>query len=136
VIPSPSAGARVPAGALSTLGRGSVRVVELPRGSFGLPPVIPLEAVVLLDHAGVARAYLNRCRHLPVPLVVLRSKRPPIVESTDFLNPDGTALECRTHGAQFRLEDGLCIEGPCEGLPLYPLPLELDGDQLYLMAAA
>jgi nitrite reductase/ring-hydroxylating ferredoxin subunit len=121
---------------LSTLAAGTVRVVELPRGSFGLPQVIPLEALVLRDRDGLPRAYLNRCRHLPVPLVVLRPKRPPIVESTEFLSADGAALECRTHGAQFRLDDGMCIEGPCEGLPLYAIPLELEGDALYLLAAA
>jgi nitrite reductase/ring-hydroxylating ferredoxin subunit len=127
---------RIPAGALSTLVAGSVRVVELPRGSLGLPPVIPVEALVLRDQSGVPRAYLNRCRHLPVPLVVLRLKRPPIVDSSDFLSPDGAALECRTHGALYRLDDGMCFEGPCEGLGLFPIALEAEDDALYVIAAA
>jgi nitrite reductase/ring-hydroxylating ferredoxin subunit len=125
---------RVAAGTLSSLQPGEARVVPLPRGSFGAPAVIPLEALVVLDQAGVARAYLNRCRHLPVPLAVLWPPATTSYETRDPLSWDGQALECRTHGALYRLDDGMCFEGPCEGRALLPIELVLEGDALYLIA--
>jgi nitrite reductase/ring-hydroxylating ferredoxin subunit len=38
-------------------------------------------------------------------------------------------LVCGTHGATYRLRDGHCIEGPCEGLALERLKVRsVDGD--------
>lgn len=118
--------ARVAAGTLSTLQAGEARVVPLPRGSFGAPASIPLEALVLRDLLGTPRAYLNRCRHLPVPLDGA---------SRDFFSWDGQSLECKTHGALYRLDDGMCTDGPCEGEALFAVPLVIEGDALYLIAA-
>ena len=127
--------ARIEAGALSTLAPGTVRVVALPSGAFGAPPVITVEALVLLDQAGVPRAYLNRCRHLPIPLSFSRRASGALhVVSSDFLTPDGRALECRTHGALYRLDDGMCFEGPCQGRALLPIELSIELDALYLIA--
>ncbi len=117
---------RVAAGSLSELRAGEVRVVSLMNAVPRFPRGIPIEALVLRDAAGVPRAYLNRCRHLPIPLDGA---------SRDFLTPDAKLLECRTHGALYRLDDGMCVEGPCEGLALLPLELVVEGDELYLIAA-
>lgn len=87
--------------ASTDLVRGVVKVVDLAPELYGTPR----EAMVLRDRAGVARAYVNRCQHLPVPLDG---------GSRDFLGPDGVHLLCGTHGALYRPEDGLCVEGPCE----------------------
>lgn len=116
---------RVAAGSLAALAPGTVRVVPLPRGSFGLPPVIPVEALVLRDLLGAPRAYLNQCQHLPVPLDGA---------SREFLSADGRALECLTHGALYRLDDGVCFEGPCRGRALRAIELAVEGDALYLIA--
>ena len=37
---------------------------------------------------------------------------------------------CATHGAIFRVEDGVCLAGPCQGDQLTPLPLERRGEEL------
>jgi nitrite reductase/ring-hydroxylating ferredoxin subunit len=111
---------RVAAGAEATLGAGQVRPVPLPRGVGG----IPREALVVRDQSGVVRAYLNRCRHLPVPIDG---------GSRRFLSRDRQHLECGTHGARYRLEDGHCVAGPCAGSGLLAIPLELDAGTIYLL---
>lgn len=130
---------RIAAGALSTLEPGIVRIVPLPRGSFGAPPVVPIEALVVRDLSGAPRAYLNRCRHLPIPLSFIRPKGhadTPYEVSHEVLTRDNQALECKTHGARYRLDDGMCFEGPCTGRALLALELVVEEDALYLIAAA
>jgi len=111
---------RVHVGAADSIVSGTARLVALPRR----PSSPPSEAIVVRDATGVVRAYLNRCRHLPIPLDGA---------SREVLDAERTHLECRTHGALYRLEDGLCIDGPCEGLSLLALPLEERDGELYLL---
>lgn len=82
------------------------------------------QAIILRDESGKLQAYLNLCRHLPVPLDSLRG---------DVLSEDERFLECRTHGAQFALDTGLCVVGPCEGLPLHRLQLAENEDGLFVL---
>lgn len=79
----------------------------------------PREVLVLATPDGEPRAYVNECQHLPVPLDG---------GSREFMNRAGTHLMCGTHGALYRLEDGYCTEGPCEGGSLERLPLRIDAD--------
>ena len=111
---------RIDAGCRSQLRAGRVRLIQLPPQPNGLPQ----EAIVLLDAAGMLRAYVNRCQHLPIPLDG---------GSGRFLTDDGNFLLCGTHGARYRLEDGLCVEGPCGGRALEALELELQGDAIVLL---
>ena len=67
-----------------------------------------LEVVVVRKH-GALRAYVNSCPHQLTPLDTFPDR---------FLNEDGTLLVCSTHGARFRVEDGYCVSGPCEGKSL------------------
>ncbi|SDV50972.1 Rieske (2Fe-2S) protein [Chitinasiproducens palmae] len=60
---------------------------------------------------GVARGYLNRCAHQSVPLDW---------NPGQFFDTDGLIV-CAMHGARFRADDGVCIEGPCRGGRLQPL---------------
>lgn len=64
-----------------------------------------LEIVYVRRH-GVLYAYENRCPHQGTPLETFPDK---------FLNADGSLLICTTHGARFRVEDGVCVSGPCKG---------------------
>ena len=98
---------------------GVPRMVSLGRDERGRPR----EAIVLRDRDGVARAYLNLCRHLPIPLDGF---------SRQVLAPDGVHLRCGTHGALYRPEDGACVAGPCQGKSLEPLPLDEDAGVLYV----
>ena len=99
----------------STLTPGHVQAVPLSRDEKGHPR----EALVLLDEGGVVRAYLNRCQHLPIPLDG---------GSRRYLTDDRRMLMCGTHGALFRLTDGYCTEGPCEGDSLLTLPILVSED--------
>jgi nitrite reductase/ring-hydroxylating ferredoxin subunit len=96
-----------------------VQVVALPRGEDKRPR----EALVLLGGDGEPRAYLNRCRHLPIPLDS---------GSRRFLSNDGEHLLCGTHGALYRRDDGVCVAGPCLKLSLEPLPIIEENGVLFL----
>ena len=94
---------------------GEVRMVPLLPSAKGTPR----EALVLRDHGGVMRAYLNRCEHLPIPLDS---------GCGEYLDQTGRMLLCATHGALYRLEDGFCTEGPCSGRSLLALPIHVGPD--------
>lgn len=95
---------------------GVIRTAHLGHDDSGLP----IMALVLRDAHGAIRAYRNLCRHLPVPLDG---------GTGEVLSDDGAHLICGTHGATYRLTDGYCVEGPCEGLALHRLQhREQDGD--------
>lgn len=70
-------------------------------------------------------AYVNRCPHAGHPLDLIPDR---------FLAADGSALVCSSHGAQFRLEDGFCVSGPCTGQSLQRIPVVVDGDWVCLGA--
>lgn len=65
--------------------------------------------VVLVRRGGVLRAYVNSCPHQGTPLETFPDR---------FLNHGGSLLICSTHGARFRVDDGVCISGPCLGKAL------------------
>lgn len=65
--------------------------------------------VVVVRCGGTLKAYVNACPHQGTPLETFPDR---------FLNEDGTLFVCSTHGARFRVEDGVCISGPCAGKSL------------------
>lgn len=68
---------------------------------------------------GAARAYLNRCGHVPVELDW---------EKGQFFDFSGDYLICATHGALYGPESGRCLGGRCNGRGLTPVQLvEHDG---------
>lgn len=70
--------------------------------------------------AGEAVAgYVDSCPHARWPLAW---------REHDYLTRDGAYILCSGHGALFRLEDGLCIAGPCAGKSLTPWPVRVEGD--------
>lgn len=97
-----------------------VCAVSLPRGADGRPR----EALVLIGSDGEPRAYLNRCRHLPVPIDG---------GSKQYLTRGGEYLLCGTHGALYRRDDGMCIAGPCLNLALESLQVLEENGMLYLL---
>ena len=99
---------------------GEVHVVRISDDADG-----PREALVYMDERGTPRCFVNRCRHLPIPLDA---------GSREFLDRKRRYLVCNTHGAMYRLSDGVCERGPCVGERLEALPLvEQEGD-LYVDA--
>jgi nitrite reductase/ring-hydroxylating ferredoxin subunit len=77
--------------------------------------------IVVLRKGGKFFAYVNSCPHQAMPLETFPDK---------FLNEDATLFVCSTHGARFRVEDGFCISGPCEGKSLVSLSLSLENGVL------
>ena len=64
--------------------------------------------------------YVNVCPHARTPLDWTPDQ---------FLNRDKTNLLCATHGAQFRIDDGFCVAGPCPGASLTGVPITItNGD--------
>ena len=61
--------------------------------------------------------YINSCPHLGVPLDWVEGR---------FLNLDGTRIMCATHGAEFRINDGMCVRGPCRGDALTKVPCTIE----------
>lgn len=61
--------------------------------------------------------YVNACPHLSTPLDWVEDQ---------FMTQDKRGILCATHGAMFRIDDGFCVAGPCEGDSLSRLGLSCD----------
>jgi nitrite reductase/ring-hydroxylating ferredoxin subunit len=76
--------------------------------------------IVVVRRQSVLYVYVNSCPHQGTPLETFPDR---------FLSEDGTQLICSTHGARFRVEDGYCVSGPCEGRLLRAVPFAMvDGN--------
>ncbi len=80
--------------------------------------------VLLLRSGESVRAYRNRCAHVQIPL----NYEPDL-----FHVLDGEVLMCAHHGAMYRIADGFCFDGPCEGARLSPIPVALRGDTVVIV---
>jgi nitrite reductase/ring-hydroxylating ferredoxin subunit len=69
--------------------------------------------------------YHNNCPHVATPLNWANNS---------FMTLDRKYILCDTHGAEFQIEDGHCISGPCIGDRLAPIKVELRGDEVVLVA--
>ncbi len=93
------------------------------RGARGfelsLPDGTKASFIVVRDGDAVY-VYHNRCPHTGINLEW---------QPDQFLDPDGAFLQCATHGALFRPEDGYCVRGPCAGDRLQAVPAAvIDGE--------
>ncbi len=70
---------------------------------------------------GEVFGYIDRCPHAGLPLAPMPDR---------YLTREGDLILCGSHGALFRLGDGLCIGGPCAGQRLWPWAVKLDGDMV------
>ncbi len=80
--------------------------------------------VILVRCDGAVRAYVNSCSHQGTPLETFPDK---------FLDDTGRLLICSTHGARFRVEDGVCVRGPCQGKALARLACEVRDGMIVLI---
>ena len=62
--------------------------------------------IVIVRQGNATFAYRNNCPHTGVNLEW---------QADQFLSANATYLQCATHGALFRIEDGVCVAGPCSG---------------------
>lgn len=99
---------------------------DLPEGSsrgFSIELAGGYQDVFLVRKGGRVFAYHNSCPHTGAPLDWVPDR---------FLNLDGDLIQCATHHALFRIEDGLCVAGPCVGASLRPLAVVVEGGEVYL----
>ena len=66
-------------------------------------------------------AFKNICPHQKIPLDL----KPGV-----FLNYDNSAIQCSTHGALFRIEDGYCFKGPCLGKSLKKIKFKIKNKKI------
>lgn len=104
--------AGVTLGPLDAIADGAARnfVLQLRAGRFHGFVVRRGEAV---------HGYVDRCPHAGLPLAQVLDA---------YLTEDGGLIACSWHGALFRVDDGLCVGGPCVGRSLDGWPVAvLDG---------
>jgi nitrite reductase/ring-hydroxylating ferredoxin subunit len=73
-----------------------------------------LFAGFVVRQGGAVVGYVDSCPHAGWPLAG---------PSGRFLTREGDLILCGGHGALFRIEDGLCVAGPCADKRLTPWPV-------------
>jgi len=81
----------------------------------------------VIHHDGKFYAYENHCPHTGVTLNW---------QADQFFDITNKYIQCSTHGALFRIDDGFCEWGPCLGKHLRPLTLHIDHGKLTLTFSA
>ena len=102
-------------------------LADLPEGSsrgFSVKTCSGYEDIFLVHKNSQLFAYRNSCPHTGGPLDWVPDQ---------FLNLDGDLIQCATHDALFRIEDGSCIVGPCAGKTLSPVSVEIRNDEIFLV---
>ena len=82
--------------------------------------------IFLIPDGADIHCYINMCPHQGITL----EPRPDT-----FLDVGRELIQCSTHGAKFRKEDGYCTKGPCIGRSLTKLPVMIDDDGIVLFGA-
>ena len=90
---------------------------------FELPTEAGTEFGFLVRRGDSIRAYINSCPHTGAALNWAPDR---------FLTKAGDRIMCGVHGAIFRIDDGHCLQGPCEGRDLHPLTVELEDGQVFV----
>ncbi|MGE0723454.1 MAG: Rieske (2Fe-2S) protein [Alphaproteobacteria bacterium] len=80
--------------------------------------------IFVIRKDGALRCYVNSCPHVGSPLDLVPDR---------FFAGDHTHLMCFTHGALFRADDGFCVRGPCRGLSLEKLAIEIEDGAIVLV---
>lgn len=83
-------------------------------------------ALFVVRQGDAAFAYVNSCPHQGTPLDWGGFDG----SGGHFVSEHSGNILCATHGAEFRVEDGHCLAGPCLGCGLQPVRLSRDADGL------
>ncbi|EAT11680.1 Rieske (2Fe-2S) protein [Bermanella marisrubri] len=73
---------------------------------------------------GELYAYHNSCPHLGIQLEMIPDQ---------FLDTSNSLINCSMHGALFRIEDGLCVSGPCAEQFLTSIPIMIEDGNIYMI---
>jgi nitrite reductase/ring-hydroxylating ferredoxin subunit len=109
--------------------RALCRIEEIPDGgSMGFPAAPGgFTGLMAIRQGDKVRVYVNACPHIGTPLDWVPGR---------FLTADGTRIICATHGAEFAIESGLCVQGPCRGDSLEAVVVELREGTIYVPSDA
>ncbi len=91
------------------------------------PPLGGFTGLFAVRQGNTVRLYLNSCPHIGMPLDWAPDK---------FLSQDGSLIVCATHGAEFAIETGRCLRGPCTGDHLEAIPFEIKNGEIQIAADA
>ena len=93
---------------------GECKTIRVPDGAY------EKEVFIVLKDSQF-HAYENVCPHTGAPLDWMPDQ---------FLNLDKTHIQCSTHHALFRIDDGFCVSGPCAGKVLKKIEVYVEGDKV------
>jgi nitrite reductase/ring-hydroxylating ferredoxin subunit len=115
------------AGAPATIRYRVARTSDVAPGEslkFVLPILGNDEECFMVNFRGQFHAYVNRCRHLPLPMNWIDER---------FFAEEGRYLTCRAHNAYYEPATGRCVAGPAPacGKFLYRVPLEIINGAIY-----
>lgn len=65
--------------------------------------------------------YENSCPHLGIQLEW---------QADEFLDIDASMIQCSSHGALFKIDDGECLLGPCQGQSLTAIDFSIKEGQI------
>jgi nitrite reductase/ring-hydroxylating ferredoxin subunit len=83
------------------------------------------DTIFLVRVGGKLSGWRNACPHIDgAPMAWRRD---------GYLNAAGNLIVCYAHGAEFRPDTGVCVQGPCYGDRLTPAPIEEDEGALYAL---
>jgi nitrite reductase/ring-hydroxylating ferredoxin subunit len=101
------------------------RLDELPEGgSRGFDPDRQGRArVFAVRHRGAVHVYADSCPHHGTPMAWRRH---------EYLNAARDRIVCAAHGAQFEIDTGLCVLGPCLGDRLTPVPWRIADSEIVI----
>lgn len=86
----------------------------------------PQGEVILVLRDGQVHAWQNICPHLGINLEF---------NPDEFMDSENYYLICSNHGALFRVEDGVCVSGPCRGEALLPVAIRTENGDILLSEA-
>lgn len=87
--------------------------------------VVNGEKLLVVKRRGQVRVYRNSCPHTGINLDW---------QPDDFMSFDNVYLQCSTHGAQFQIEDGYCVSGPCQGKELEAVEFVVTDGEVVLIS--
>lgn len=109
-------------------GRRLCAAAEIPEGGgrgFRFGAGGAQSAVFVVRHEGALHAYVNSCPHAGTPLDWVPDR---------FFDRGRRHLLCGTHGALFRVADGLCVSGPCADRRLARAAIRVERGEILLAA--
>jgi nitrite reductase/ring-hydroxylating ferredoxin subunit len=78
------------------------------------------DSAFLVRKGGQIYAYQNNCPHVENASLPWRKD--------EYLNKGRTHIVCSGHGAEFEIEDGYCVLGPCIGKSLKAIKVDVAED--------